>query len=137
MKRVFADTFFWVAMALVTDQWHLPAIVARKKLGGVQIVTTDYVLVEFLTSLSGSGASIRQQAALSVEDMLADERLAVLPESRETFLEGLSLFKNRLDKGHSMTDCISMNVCKSLGISEVLTNDRHFEQEGFTVLISR
>ena len=124
-------------MALVTDQWHLPAIVARKKLGGVQIVTTDYVLVEFLTSLSGSGARIRQQVALSVEDMLADERLAVLPESRETFLEGLSLFKNRLDKGYSMTDCISMNVCKSFGISEVLTNDRHFEQDGFTVLISR
>ena len=100
-------------------------------------MTTDYVLVEFLTSLSGSGARIRQQAALSVEDMLADERLAVLPESRETFLEGLSLFKDRLDKGYSMTDCISMNVCKSFGISEVLTNDRHFEQEGFTVLISR
>ena len=32
------------------------------------------------------------------------------------------------------TDCRSMNALRSLGIAEVLTNDRHFTQEGFTIL---
>lgn len=36
-----------------------------------------------------------------------------------------------------MTDCISMNVMKAELLEEVLTNDRHFEQEGFTVLIKK
>jgi len=34
----------------------------------------------------------------------------------------------------SLTDCISMEVMRREGISDVLTNDRHFEQEGFRAL---
>jgi uncharacterized protein len=40
----------------------------------------------------------------------------------------------RLDKGYSLKDCISMHTMRQRGISEVLTNDRHFEQEGFRAL---
>jgi predicted nucleic acid-binding protein len=36
--------------------------------------------------------------------------------------------------GYSLTDCISMDTMRQLGIAEVLTNDRHFEQEGFRAL---
>ncbi len=39
-----------------------------------------------------------------------------------------------LDKGYSLTDCISMQTMKSFSITEVLTHDKHFAQEGFTVL---
>ena len=37
----------------------------------------------------------------------------------------------RLDKGFSLTDCISMQSMRREGLSDVLTNDWHFEQEGF------
>jgi len=40
----------------------------------------------------------------------------------------------RLDKGYSLTDCRSMAALRALGVSEVLTNDHHFTQEGFTIL---
>ena len=40
----------------------------------------------------------------------------------------------RPDKGYSLTDCISMQTMGSQGIRDVLTNDRHFEQEGFQAL---
>ena len=40
-----------------------------------------------------------------------------------------------MDKGYSLQDCVSMNVMESEGINHVLTNDRHFEQEGFVVLM--
>ena len=43
----------------------------------------------------------------------------------------------RTDKDYSLIDCISMNACRQEGITEVLTNDHHFSQEGFTVLITR
>jgi predicted nucleic acid-binding protein len=33
-----------------------------------------------------------------------------------------------------MTDCISMQTMRGLGLTDVLTSDRHFEQEGFRAL---
>jgi predicted nucleic acid-binding protein len=47
---------------------------------------------------------------------------------------GLGLYEKRLDKGYSLTDCISMNTMRRLSIDTVLTNDRHFVQEGFRIL---
>ncbi len=53
---------------------------------------------------------------------------------RESFISGLQLYRARSDKGYSMTDCISMQTMRREGLTEVLTNDRHFEQEGFRTL---
>lgn len=47
----------------------------------------------------------------------------------------MDLYEQRLDKGYSLVDCISINVVRDRGITEVLTNDHHFEQEGFASLI--
>ena len=47
----------------------------------------------------------------------------------------MELYESRLDKGYSLTDCVSMQVMRERGISEVLTNDQHFAQEGFTILL--
>ena len=55
----------------------------------------------------------------------------MIPQSRSSFLAGLDLYSQRPDKGYSLTDCISM---RAAGISDVLTNDKHFEQEGFLAL---
>jgi predicted nucleic acid-binding protein len=38
---------------------------------------------------------------------------------------------------YSLTDCISMNAMRAEALTEVLTNDHHFEQEGFTVLMRK
>ena len=41
---------------------------------------------------------------------------------------GLDLHGARLDKSYSMTHCISMQTMHLEGISDVLTNDVHFDQ---------
>jgi predicted nucleic acid-binding protein len=46
----------------------------------------------------------------------------------------LSLYKARADKGYSLTDCISMNTMRERNLTEVLTHDQHFAQEGFSLL---
>ena len=33
-------------------------------------------------------------------------------------------------------DCVSMNTMSQLGIAEALTHDKHFVQEGFSVVFS-
>lgn len=137
MRRVFADTLYWVAITFQHDPWHNPAQEARQRLEEAALVTTDDVLIEFLAALSGSGAFYRRQASRMVHSILSDANVLVLPHSRETFLAGLDLYERRADKGSSLTDCISMNACRQEGSTEVLTNDHHFAQEGFTILISR
>jgi predicted nucleic acid-binding protein len=58
----------------------------------------------------------------------------VIPQSRSSFLDALALYEARPDKAYSLTDCISMDVMRREGLTEVLTNDHHFTQEGFHIL---
>lgn len=40
------------------------------------------------------------------------------------------------DKEYSLIDCISMITMQERQIDQILTNDRHFSQEGFEILMS-
>ncbi|WP_219852132.1 type II toxin-antitoxin system VapC family toxin [Nostoc sp. 'Peltigera membranacea cyanobiont' N6] len=53
------------------------------------------------------------------------------PELRQL---GFDLYGQRSDKGYSLTDCISMVIMRQMGITDVLTHDKHFTQEGFHIL---
>lgn len=137
MRSVFADTLYWIAVVIPGDQWHGPATRAHASLGAVRLLTTDEVLGEVLTLLSRGGERIRQLAVNMVRAILSDPNVRVLHQSRESFLGGVRLYADRRDKTYSLTDCISMNAMRSADVMEILTNDRHFEQEGFRVLISQ
>jgi predicted nucleic acid-binding protein len=58
----------------------------------------------------------------------------VIEQSRSSFLSGLDFYQSRPDKGYSLVDCISMQTMRREGLTDALTNDRHFEQEGFRAL---
>lgn len=96
-------------------------------------MTTDEVLTELLT-FCAADRQLRVEAALVVNVILADEQVRVIPQTRRSFLAGLALYQARPDKGYSLTDCISMQTVRRDGLTDVLTNDRHFEQEDFRAL---
>jgi len=138
MRRVFADTLYWVASILPGDPWHdaaLRAVVALRY--DTHILTTQEVLTEVLSICAGRSEFLRQEAANTVRAILATAQVTVLPQSSESFLAGLDLYERRKDKQYSLVDCISMNSMREHGITDVLTNDHHFTQEGFSVLIHR
>jgi predicted nucleic acid-binding protein len=137
MKKVFVDTLYWLAIILPNDQWQLPAKMAKSLLGNVLMVSTDEVLSELLNHLSKGGENMRRQAARMVKSIMSNPNVKVIAQSRDSFLTGLELYGQRTDKSYSLTDCISMNVMKKEAITEILTNDNHFEQEGYVVLITR
>ena len=137
MKKAFADTSYWIAIVRPKDQWSEVANRARKSLGDAILVTTDEVLIEFLTALSRGGPSLRREAAKMVRAILGNANVRVIQQTREGFLKGVARYEDREDKEYSLTDCVSMNVMESHSLTEVLTNDHHFEQEGFTVLIKK
>ena len=135
MRKVFVDTLYFVALINKNDQWRSKSIEAKTRLSDVRFVTTEVVLIEVLNFLSEYGETLRKQVSLFVRDVLEDVEFDVVAHTETTLLNGLELYETRLDKGYSLTDCISMNVCREMGINEILTHDRHFKQEGFSILL--
>ncbi|MBD1875146.1 PIN domain-containing protein [Nodosilinea sp. FACHB-131] len=134
MRTLFADTFYWAAMLNPRDQWHQKVRQFNQTLGAVELVTTDEVLTEFLNFFSSFEPLVKEGAIQRASLLLQSPMVQVVPQSRDTFLAGLYLYGQRLDKGYSLTDCISMQTMQFLGLKEVLSHDRHFVQEGFTIL---
>lgn len=99
------------------------------------MVTTEDVLTELLNFYAEHGKLTRLKVSAFVREILLDTKVKVIPRNETSFLEALEFYESRLDKGYSLTDCISMNVCRELSITEILTHDHHFEQEGFKILL--
>ena len=135
MRSIFADTLYWIAITHRKDQWHQAAMAISLTLAGCRLVTTDEVLTEVLNAFAEAGHMLRREAVDLVRDLHADPAVTVHPSSRRAFLSGLALYQARPDKGYSLTDCISMEAMRAEGISEILTHDNHFTQEGFTILL--
>jgi uncharacterized protein len=130
----FADTFYWVAVLSPRNPSRVRVMAWGRNLGTIHVITTDGVLTEVLKWFSGSGHYWRGKATTFVHHLRSDPDVDVVPQTRADFDAALTLYEARPDTGYSLTDCRSMLAMRALGISEVLTNDHHFAQEGFTVL---
>jgi predicted nucleic acid-binding protein len=135
MRKVFADTLYWIATVKPNDPYEAAAREARQEVGPCIIVTTDEVLCEFVTAFAKSGPWLREKVVQIAKELLGIATVKVLAQSRHSFLRALDRFSNRPDKEYSLTDCSSMNAMDAEGIQDVLTNDHHFQQEGYNVLI--
>ena len=113
---------------------HQRALAFTTERADSPLVTTDEVLGEYLTFFATAPEPMRRKVLTNAEHILNNAGVRVVPQSRASFLSGMALYGARPDKGYSLTDCISMQTMRKEGLTEVLTNDRHFEQEGFRAL---
>jgi uncharacterized protein len=133
VSAVFADTFYWIALANPADRHSREVLRFDALLSQENVYTTEEVLIEVLAFFAG-GTWLRNRAVETVREILSDPAVRVIPQSHESFVAGFDLYAARPDKGYSLTDCISMQTMRREGLIDVLTNDRHFEQEGFRAL---
>ena len=133
MSLLFADTYYWIALTNPRDSAHRQVMEFTARLGPLSVITTDEVFTEFL-AYCASDRQLRREGGLAVRELLNDPDIRIIPQTRTSFLAGLSLYTARPDKGYSLTDCISMQIMRQERLTDVLTNDRHFEQEGFRAL---
>jgi uncharacterized protein len=132
VRTIFVDTFYWIARINPRDQWHQKATELSSSLKNAHLITSEEVLTELLNYFSDYGPETRQAAALIVHRIMDDSNILVATCS---FRAGLALFESRLDKGYSMTDCLSMCIMSRHKAAEVLSHDHHFVQEGFITLL--
>ena len=137
MREAYVDTAHHVAIIDPRDGLHEKALTIGQTLRveAASLTTSEAVLIEFLTFLSGHGAPIRRAAARYVAELRDDPMITVIEQSRTLFDQALALYQRRLDKSYSMVDCIGMVICRDRGITQVLTADHDFEQEGLTILL--
>ena len=134
MAVYFADAFWWIAAANPKDAWHARVLAWAAVHPNAQFVTTEEILSELLTWFAGTGPAGRVHAGAVARGILGDPLTQVLPQTSAAFAAVLTFYEARPDKAYSLTDCRSMLAARQQGITEVLTNDHHFTQEGFTIL---
>jgi uncharacterized protein len=135
VKTVFVDTAFWIASIHPKDQYHQQATKIAEEQDDAFWVTTDIVLIETLNAFSEFGAFYRVKAADYVRAIMLSENVEVVYHGRSLLVQGIDFYRQRADKGYSLTDCISMLVMQDRAMREVLTSDKHFRQEGFVPLL--
>ena len=134
MRRVFFDTWGWVAIANKNDPHHAKAISFYRTFllnKGIP-VSTDYVLAETITlskaKMSPYEVSIFIDAIL---DAVKNSRIILERIDEKRWEKAWMLSKKYKDKPYiSFFDFSSFVVMKELGISDVLSADKHFEDIG-------
>lgn len=134
MRTVFADTGYWSALLNPRDHLHAKAMAVSRALGEVRIVTTEMVLTELLAML-GRNEALRTLAHRTVQSILDDPNVEVVPQTSLQFRQALDLYGQRPDKAWSLTDCASFELMDARGITEALAHDEHFTQAGFVPLL--
>lgn len=135
-QAIFVDTAGWIALLHKRDDLHHKAVRVYRTLSKVLRVTTDAVLIESCNSFSKT--TMRPLASALMEKIRKAEEYGVLEiihVNAELIEQGWELFKTRMDKEWSLTDCISFVVMKDRGIIKAITSDQHFEQSGFEKLL--
>ena len=135
MRRVFADTGYWIALLNPRDELHLKARQQSVVLAAAEIVTSEWVLTELLNSFAERGAQLRGVVSRTVELLQTSPSVTVIPHSAPSFSAAFELYRERSDKGWSLTDCSSFLIMHQLGIEAALTYDKHFEQAHFQALL--
>lgn len=100
-----------------------------------QSLTHNYVLAE-LVALAQIRKFPRLQTLNFVNDLLDHPDIEVTWVDESLHRKAITLLRARQDKSYSLCDAVSFVLMQKHGLTEALTTDRHFEQEGFRRLLA-
>ena len=135
LDRVFLDTGYVIAVHSHRDRLHKRAQQIDALLRtATEVWTTDAVLIEVTAALAKPTSRVE---AITIWDQFhnGDAKFRSIEASCANLTDAMALFRDRPDKGWSLTDCFSFLVMQREGLTDALTADRHFEQAGFRVLL--
>jgi predicted nucleic acid-binding protein len=133
MRKVFLDTSGILALVNKRDFLHKKAKKVNETLllENVRFYTTDYILAEVGNAL----AKNKTLALKTLKNMQESEDTELVKITDALLNEALHLYEKYSDKDWGLTDVSSFAVMKRFYISEAFTDDKHFEQFGFKILL--
>lgn len=96
--------------------------------------TTNYVLAEYV-ALALVRGRCGDDIVNSNKLILRDETIEIIWVDEELHAQAIELLEERPDKKYSLCDAVSFVLMRERKVSEALTTDKHFEQEGFIKLL--
>ena len=132
MRTLFADTFYYIALLSPTDAAHARAVEFTRNYDELMI-TTAWIITELGDGMAD--VTTRQAFTDFYDAVRVDPQVSIIQPEQRYFNDGLELYRTRLDKDWSLTDCISFVVMQRQGITEALTGDHNFQQAGFKALL--
>jgi predicted nucleic acid-binding protein len=135
-NSIFLDTNGWLALLNSTEALHAEADRVWHEIirGKQRIVLTDWIVAEAGNSLARFRQKDRLQIAL--DRILRTPRGELVFVDQELLQRAFDFFAQHSDKSWGLVDCASFVVMRDRGITDVFTSDIHFEQAGFTRLLS-
>lgn len=104
-----------------------------------RLLTHNYVLAELIALAEARRLSrppvLTYLTQLIDTPMIDTPKLEVVWVAEDLHQNAMDLLEHRLDKTYSHCDAVSFILMRRRGISEALTTDRHFAQEGFHRLL--
>jgi predicted nucleic acid-binding protein len=137
MASLFVDTSGWAHLADPRQSRHARAasVYRSARADGQRIITTNLVLME-LAALLASPLRLPKPVCIAfIRDLRHSPRIEVTRIEEDTEIAAWNLWEARADKTWSLVDCASFLLMQSEGVTDVLTDDHHFEQAGFRAVL--
>lgn len=135
MKPVFVDTAALIALGNRRDAYHVQATKVNEELrhSGRNYVTTSAIILEFGNAFSQ--LDLRATAIRIIDAIRQSQKWNYIDVDRRIMNSGLALYRNMEDKEWGLVDCTSIVIARDMGITEIFSTDRHFQQAGLTLLL--
>jgi predicted nucleic acid-binding protein len=103
MKKVFADTGYWIALLNPEDDLHQKArqisvTLISTPIVTSEIVTSEMVFTELLNAFSSNGKSYRQKAVKFIKHAFVNPEIEVILQTDTLFQNALELYDQRPDQ---------------------------------------
>lgn len=126
------DTSGLLCLHYKTEPLHTQARSEYKK--ALFLLTHNYIIAEYV-ALANARRFPRSSVLAFVVDLLNNLAIETIWIDEPLHRDAVELLTVRQDKTYSLCDSVSFVLMRQRGITEALTTDRHFEQEGFTRLL--
>ena len=132
---IFADACFWIALLNPRDAWHETVQLLYEEYFARPILTSEMVLAEVLNFMAKYGAQSRLATVDLIRRFGRDLNVDVEPQTSLQFWNAVEFYNARPDQEWGLVDCASFQLMTANNIREALTNDHHFTQAGFNILM--
>jgi predicted nucleic acid-binding protein len=97
-------------------------------------LTHSYVLAELVPLCTVRGFP-RPAVLTYLKELVTDPSIELVWVDPPLHADALELHTRRPDKDYSLCDAVSFVLMRRYNLTDALTTDRHFEQEGFARLL--
>ncbi len=137
-RRVYVDTQGWAEVFHAPAVHHAQAVALFQQAQADRwdLITSNLVLSEVVPLLHSRNFRLPQPQILAlVQTIRALPNLTVAFVDAALDAQAWALLEANPQQPWSHVDAASMVLMRQLGLTEVMTADRHFGQAGFTVLL--